>query len=146
MPRASEGSAMTWIIIAIVIGAIIIFFVTRELWCWYLKINRRCMLLEQQNGLMRQLINEQVQSNIMMSQLLAAQTGKNPAYNGPAPDFQGMNGQPNMGQPNMGQPNMGQPNMNQPNMGQPNMGQPYRNTPNAGQPGAQRFNAQDIDQ
>ena len=146
MPRASEGSAMTWIIIAIVIGAIIIFFVTRELWCWYLKINRRCMLLEQQNGLMRQLINEQVQSNIMMSQLLAAQTGKNPAYNGPAPDFQGMNAQPNMGQPNMNQPNMGQPNMNQPNMGQPNMGQPYRNTPNAGQPGAQRFNAQDIDQ
>ena len=111
IPNVGGGNIAVIIVICVVVG-IILFFITRELWCWYYKINRRCNLLEEQNGLLRQLINEQVQSNIMMSQLLAKENGTPvPGANQMAPgapmqgrpmgsDPQGMGGQPDM----MGQP------------------------------------------
>ena len=42
------------IIIGIIAGAIIIFLITREFWCWYWKINRLVALMEEQNDLLRQ--------------------------------------------------------------------------------------------
>lgn len=54
MYRSSGGG---WgIIIGMVIGAIIIFLITREFWCWYWKINKGVKLLEQQNQLLKQLL------------------------------------------------------------------------------------------
>lgn len=101
---SSSNSNIALIVIICVVAAILLFFITRELWCWYYKINKRCTLLEQQNGLMRQLINEQVQANMMMSQLLAMQTGRAPQQGGPAA---GQQAAPNMGQPYAEAPNAG---------------------------------------
>jgi hypothetical protein len=42
------------IIIGVIIGAIILFLICRELVCWYWKINRIIVLLEEQNNLLRQ--------------------------------------------------------------------------------------------
>jgi hypothetical protein len=41
------------IIAAVIIGAIVIFLICRELMCWYWKINRIIALLEEQNNLLK---------------------------------------------------------------------------------------------
>jgi hypothetical protein len=47
---------MWGIIIGALIGAVVIFLITRELWCWYWKINKGIKLLEDQNKLLKQLL------------------------------------------------------------------------------------------
>jgi hypothetical protein len=44
------------IIIGIIIGAIIIFLICRELVCWYWKINKIVVLMEEQNSLLKELV------------------------------------------------------------------------------------------
>jgi len=39
-----------------IIILITIFIITREFWCWYLKINKRIELMEEQNNLLKELI------------------------------------------------------------------------------------------
>ena len=46
------------IIIGVVIGAIIIFLICRELVCWYWKINRLVVLMEQQNILLKEILDK----------------------------------------------------------------------------------------
>jgi len=41
------------VIIGIIVGAIVLFFICRELICWYYKINRIVSLLEENNRLLR---------------------------------------------------------------------------------------------
>ena len=43
-------------IIGIIVVIIIIFFIARELFCWYWKINKRTALMEEQNELLKTLI------------------------------------------------------------------------------------------
>jgi hypothetical protein len=43
------------IIIGIIIGAIIIFLILREFFCWYWKINRLVALMEEQNYLLSEI-------------------------------------------------------------------------------------------
>jgi hypothetical protein len=42
------------LIIGIIIGAIALFFICRELICWYYKINRLVALMEEQNSLLKE--------------------------------------------------------------------------------------------
>ncbi|GHU76099.1 hypothetical protein FACS189461_3260 [Spirochaetia bacterium] len=46
------------IIIAVLIGAFVIFLICRQLVCWYWKINKIVALLEDQNNLFKQLIKK----------------------------------------------------------------------------------------
>jgi hypothetical protein len=46
-------------VIAIAIGFVVVFLLTREFWCWYWKINRLVSLLEEQNSLQRSLMRSQ---------------------------------------------------------------------------------------
>jgi hypothetical protein len=46
------GNSVT-LIIGVIIGIIILFFICRELMCWYFKINKLVVLLEEQNSLLR---------------------------------------------------------------------------------------------
>ena len=54
----------SWVIVVIILVVILILFITRELWCWYYKINKQCSLLEEQNALLNKLLNEQAQSRL----------------------------------------------------------------------------------
>ena len=47
------------IIIIVAIIAIVLFFLTREFWCWYWKINERISLMEKQNEYFRLLLKNQ---------------------------------------------------------------------------------------
>ena len=52
--RSSGGSGnLVWIIIGVIIGAIVLFLVCRELICWYYKINKIVALMEEQNALLK---------------------------------------------------------------------------------------------
>lgn len=44
------------IIIGVLIGAVIVFLICRELICWYWKINKIVALMEEQNDLLKDLI------------------------------------------------------------------------------------------
>ena len=49
------NSGNIWfIIISVLIGAVIVFLITREFWCWYWKINRLVALMEEQNYLLKE--------------------------------------------------------------------------------------------
>lgn len=67
----------SWVIVVIILVVILILFITRELWCWYYKINKQCSLLEEQNALLNKLLNEQAQSNMMMNRFLASRAAEN---------------------------------------------------------------------
>jgi len=49
----SSGNDLTGIIIGIIIGIIALFFICRELMCWYYKINKIISLLEDQYRLLK---------------------------------------------------------------------------------------------
>ena len=65
------NSGNSWgIVIGIIIGAIIIFIICRELICWYYKINRLVELMEQQNSLLSSLMSKiDSSSNVTSKQL-----------------------------------------------------------------------------
>jgi len=43
-------------IIGVIIVLVVVFFIARELFCWYWKINKRTALMEEQNKLLKTLI------------------------------------------------------------------------------------------
>jgi len=43
-------------IIGVIVVLVIVFFIARELFCWYWKINERISLMKEQNGLLKTLI------------------------------------------------------------------------------------------
>jgi hypothetical protein len=61
MDRYGSSGDGWGIIIGIIIGLIILFFICRELMCWYYKINRIVILLEEQNNLLRQQLGKPIQ-------------------------------------------------------------------------------------
>ena len=64
-----RSSGDIWgIIIGFIIGAIIIFLISREFICWYWKINRIVVLLEEQNNLLKQQLG--VSSNVLLKQYI----------------------------------------------------------------------------
>jgi uncharacterized Zn finger protein (UPF0148 family) len=64
-----KGRIMGWYILGIVV-AIVVFFLCRELMCWYYKINKLIELMEEQNALLRRngnsisLVNTSVDTNL----------------------------------------------------------------------------------
>ena len=53
----SSSSGDIWgILIGVLIGAVVLFFILREVFCWYWKINRIVELLEQQNSLLSSML------------------------------------------------------------------------------------------
>jgi hypothetical protein len=53
-------------VIVVIVGLIVFFLILREFWCWYWKINKRIVLLEEQNRLLSG-INENLQLNMKIS-------------------------------------------------------------------------------
>jgi len=53
--RNSGGGGYVGIIIGVIIGVIVLFFICRELICWYYKINEIIVLLGEQNRLLGEL-------------------------------------------------------------------------------------------
>ena len=47
------------ILIIAAIIVIVVFFITREFWCWYWKINERISLMDKQNELFKLIIKSQ---------------------------------------------------------------------------------------
>lgn len=49
---------ISWTVINIIIGVILLFFILREVVCWYYKINERIDLQKQQIALLKKIIYE----------------------------------------------------------------------------------------
>ncbi|MCL2481353.1 MAG: SH3 domain-containing protein [Spirochaetaceae bacterium] len=56
------GDLFLYLAICLIVTFIII-LITRELWCWYLKINARKTLLEEQNALLKKILANLENSN-----------------------------------------------------------------------------------
>jgi hypothetical protein len=60
--KQKECIMSSGIIIGVIIGAIVLFLVCRELICWYYKINRILALMEEQNSLLKFLLKNNTQT------------------------------------------------------------------------------------
>ena len=61
------------IIGGIIIGVIVIFLICRELVCWYWKINRIVILLEQQNNLLSRMLSVDESTHSLVSETTKAE-------------------------------------------------------------------------
>ena len=57
------------IIIIILIFVVALFVVTREIWCWYWKINARLDEQQRTNALLQRLLETQIQGSVQNAQM-----------------------------------------------------------------------------